>query len=714
MGTLKHIEWENKRKPKKMILRLNLISRRWRGSITNKFFYEHRSGTLHKYVNDRNREVRGPVWSNFVSWPDAHVKWWRQMEHSRRYEEATELNMDEYKKARGHKKRMKEVQKMGNQLHGGLGLKMGVLSAEMLTTDTSNRQVLVIRMDKYCPTNVKRLKWVFKKYRPYVYQTLIGPPNTANCCECFVIFRDMRAVYDYTHNYKWKDHPDAKAMGVRHSYLWRHGGKNLWPELDTLIKARWENRAIFLIDQNITEAQAQTLSGGGLSMTYLSPNMVQFTRPTNQTDIEVDENDRTAPIKSLEGYDYVDSANLNRWYFELSNQIDPTGMIDGCLDNFFLTSYLPHPITGHPGLDIDPGEVKSIILPGTEFDESSGKKLCSLIFVFRSKALYDRIRTPMEEGEGPVRDAIYHHLELYNGINETEPIAPEDPKTTEYFMKWMARFNENVDTARRPDGSIDYAASSTKRHQRGTAQLADVEVFNKSVEYWWRQHLKWNIKEHYRPGCAKFACYQLAKFMFESLPVTAYITIAPRADEEASPVNWSDHDPRSHEYAARKVNANIYAKHAEALWPLLLTNSFKNRDNVRFLAADEIEIDFENGRDFREADVLINEGSLANVVRRSAKLTSWDRDVVKACADHLEHYELLMIDRHLLLRDEQFAAEYKAKQTTIEATQEQEAAIDEAMSEWSSFTEAEVGEYRTKDFGDVLRRQGGKKKKKKN
>ena len=88
--------------------------------------------------------------------------------------------------------------------------------------------------------------------------------------------------------------------------------------------------------------------------------------------------------------------------------------------------------------------------------------------------------------------------------------------------------------------------------------------------------------------------------------------------------------------------------------------------------------------------------------------------MVKACADHLEHYELLMIDRHLLLRDEQFAAEYKAKQTTIEATQEQEAAIDEAMSEWSSFTEAEVGEYRTKDFGDVLRRQGGKKKKKNN
>ena len=37
---------------------------------------------------------------------------------------------------------------------------------------------------------------------------------------------------------------------------------------------------------------------------------------------------------------------------------------------------------------------------------------------------------------------------------------------------------------------------------------------------------------------------------------------------------------------------------------------------MRFLAADEIEIDFENGRDFREADVLINEGSLANVVRR--------------------------------------------------------------------------------------------------
>ena len=145
------------------------------------------------------------------------------------------------------------------------------------------------------------------------------------------------------------------------------------------------------------------------------------------------------------------------------------------------------------------------------------------------------------------------------------------------------------------------------------------------------------VVSEYIDGTRKTLCnlfsYQLAKFMFESLPVTAYITIAPRADEEASPVNWSDHDPRSHEYAARKVNSNIYAKHAEALWPLLLTNSFKNRDNVsrtfyccssfcyillkvRFLAADEIEIDFENGRDFREADVLINEGSLANVVRR--------------------------------------------------------------------------------------------------
>ena len=39
------------------------------------------------------------------------------MEHSRQYEEATELNMDEYKKIRGHKKRMKEVVKMGNELN---------------------------------------------------------------------------------------------------------------------------------------------------------------------------------------------------------------------------------------------------------------------------------------------------------------------------------------------------------------------------------------------------------------------------------------------------------------------------------------------------------------------------------------------------------------------------------------------------------------------
>ena len=92
----------------------------------------------------------------------------------------------------------------------------------------------------------------------------------------------------------------------------------------------------------------------------------------------------------------------------------------------------------------------------------------------------------------------------------------------------------------------------------------------------------------------------------------------------------------------------------------------------------------------------------------------WDAEVRKACAAHLEYYEMLMIDRHLLLRDEHFAADYNAKYAKLRAAEEQEAAIDEAMSEWSKASEAELSIYRTKESADMLRADKKMKKKRGN
>ena len=60
--------------------------------------------------------------------------------------------------------------------------------------DTSMRQVLVIRMKLDHKNTVKNLKWVFRRWKPYVYQTYIANPRIADgskeVCECFVVFRD--------------------------------------------------------------------------------------------------------------------------------------------------------------------------------------------------------------------------------------------------------------------------------------------------------------------------------------------------------------------------------------------------------------------------------------------------------------------------------------------------------------------------------------------
>ena len=67
--------------------------------------------------------------------------------------------------------------------------------------------------------------------------------------------------------------------------------------------------------------------------------------------------------------------------------------------------------------------------------------------------------------------------------------------------------------------------------------------------------------------------------MFESFPLIAYVTIAPRADVDPLPEVWSPHDPRNEEYKERQKNAAIYAEHADELWSTVLS-SFVNTDKV--------------------------------------------------------------------------------------------------------------------------------------
>ena len=62
--------------------------------------------------------------------------------------------------------------------------------------DTSMRQVLVVRMRLDNKETVARLKWVFRRWKPYVYHTYIDNPRTVKehqeVCEYFVVFRDSR------------------------------------------------------------------------------------------------------------------------------------------------------------------------------------------------------------------------------------------------------------------------------------------------------------------------------------------------------------------------------------------------------------------------------------------------------------------------------------------------------------------------------------------
>ena len=61
-----------------MLQHLNLIPRRYRASVTAKFYPKHQYGQMHKYVQPRNLEIKGPTWSNFVSWPLEHQNWYRK------------------------------------------------------------------------------------------------------------------------------------------------------------------------------------------------------------------------------------------------------------------------------------------------------------------------------------------------------------------------------------------------------------------------------------------------------------------------------------------------------------------------------------------------------------------------------------------------------------------------------------------------------------
>ena len=62
----------------------------------------------------------------------------------------------------------------------------------------------------------------------------------------------------------------------------------------------------------------------------------------------------------------------------------------------------------------------------------------------------------------PIRDAIYRHREMYNGVNRPVPFKPDDPRSARYFLKWMKKFEKHVNYHKRDDGSIDYALSATR------------------------------------------------------------------------------------------------------------------------------------------------------------------------------------------------------------------------------------------------------------